>query len=242
VQSFWWQERELNSSTGPVFLTEFGPRLGLMGQLDLEASESIRFEMPLQWSSGLVDYDGHLQNGTPFKTHSFYTDWRLAVRGLYHLNEFIEFGPQLEYHSWSRTLDASNFFSKPGSHGYIEHWAYPAIGALVRLSPMDALSLDLGLNYPIFVNETVDLQNIAEVSLESHLSPEQTLSPYGVIAWEFRSIKLDLKVQHQLFRESRVGTLKSNDSYALGTFQPRSESWLVQCGLTFQILTNKKGN
>ena len=224
---FNWQEE----SNGEQLLEESGFRIGLDWSYKQDKGQRWFWGSEVKAYYGLVDYDGHLQDGTPAKSETEYFGARLEGKFGYH---YVDLG---EKHSldiigglgldfWLRRLDAG------GNHGYDEYWLPFYLKAGVEVCPNTEKGwiAALGFKLPLYTIEMADLDIITVT-----LHPKSYISAYAEAGYKFsRHLSVVAFFDSYRFARSDVATIFYGDQ-ALTFWQPESEGYSVgaKLGWTF---------
>src|SRR5215467_15100098 len=213
---FNWKEF---SPTGVEQLTESGSLLvfGLDPKVAFGPKKRFFVEAPTNLYLGKVDYDGALQNGTPYKSQTGYFGFELAPTAgyVFSLGSRFQLTPTagLAFEHWSRDLDDG------GRNGYVENYAVYLIHAGIRgnyrLNRDVSFQSKFGLKVPMAISESVGLgQRGQGQPLDVSLSPG--ISPAFLIEGGSTIHGFDVALYFETW------TLAKSAADARGFFQPDS--------------------
>jgi hypothetical protein len=165
---------------------------------------------------GSVDYDGALQDGTPFQTTTEYygalLEGRYGYRAGLGRTYYLDLMGSVGIDFWLRSVDPG------GAAGVNEYWLpfYCKAGLEVSPSAEKGWVAALGIKLPFYTLETVDVGGDVYT-----LNPKPRVSPYAEAGYQFtRSLSARAFFDSYWFGES--------DLDSSGTvFQPESKSYQV---------------
>jgi hypothetical protein len=158
-----WRERA--SDGGGQLLEESGLRAFIDLSAQGELNESVDSDASLRIYSGRIAYDGQYQDGTPAESNTNYLGLQLRLDTLHPLrrgNESVLLG--IEYEAWLRDI--------LGRGGYEERYQLAAIRAGWQTGDGRDWRLNLGINFPFWLDERVALEGVGYAS-------DVTLTPKG---------------------------------------------------------------
>ncbi len=229
VESFTWKEY---SDGGSQLLKESGPisTLGISTKTDFANSLTLKAKGEL--FIGSVDYDGQTQAGTPLKTDTDYSGFRIEadMGKIFMVAEKSSLEPfaGLGWKSWLRDLQSSNT-----AIGYEETWSivYARLG--VRgdhvFSKQLKLFAEAGLNLPIYNENVVDLGGV-DITIE----PGKEASLFAEAGLKWKNLKASIFYEGMRFSKSGLEFIEvGGDIY--GFYQPESKADIfgVHIGIAF---------
>jgi len=220
VQYFTWEE----FSGGERLLKESGPQYGAGGSIKLHLLEGAAGAMTLSDRLELfgseVDYEGQLQDGTPYNTTVGYVGfqdrldlgWAIPIHGA-----TVEPFSGLGYRWWLRDLQ--------GSGGYTEKWY--SLYALFGMRSLYTLSNDVrfmvmgAAKYPFENRNMVDYPGSGNVDLV----PGNVWSALAEASVTYRHLFAGVYYENFIFEQSPVvAKFSTIDNRTIFLRQPRSES------------------
>jgi len=211
IQYFNWEEF---ASDGSRILKESGPQYGVGGELKLDLLKGEAGAMTLKGKQelfgGVVDYDGQLQDGTPYKTDVVYIGtlseldlgWAIPYR-----QAVFEPFAGISYRWWQRELQ--------GNGGYKERWYSVAslfgVRSQYELTKESQFFLSGAAKYQFSNGNSVDFPGTGEVNL----SPGSDWSVIADAGIRYKNLYSAVYYENFVFPKSDV---------VQNLFQPRSES------------------
>lgn len=220
-QYFTWEEFE--HGTGTKLLKESGMQYGAGGNLKLGLLQgdagTMTLNMRAELFGGEVDYDGHLQNGTPHKTDVDYFGMRNEMElgwAIPLANVTVEPFGGLGYRWWNRELK--------GDGGYTESWStlYTMLGAECRykLASDSVFTVRGGGVYRFDNHNRVDYPGSGTVDIE----PGNDWSVKAEATFRYKSVFATLYYENFIFSESAMVPVYNTYHGSILLYQPRSES------------------
>ncbi len=223
--AYWFDWREYRD--GEQLLVESGPLL--MGRADIRVQAADFYSsLALGWGGGKVEYDGQLQNGTPYKSDAWEeimeTELRVGVQQSWG-NAYL--GWMQRY--WDRQIDGSASVSSVREE---YRWRLLLAGGELLLGQAGewntALALQLGM--PLNSWQKVHSRFFGDFNLEpGHGYYWHLALPLRKGAWEFSPF-----VQRQTMAESAALRLTGADGKLYNIVQP--ESSRLEAGLRLRYV------
>jgi hypothetical protein len=226
AEYFDWRE----SFQGQDVVKETGPLFGLGGDLGVRIVKSVWIELNGEIFLGNVDYDGTLQDGTPFKSTTSYVGgkesidvaWKIPAAKNVYIKPYAGIGGR----EWRRDLDKSLSESQVGPHGYTETWAtvygLVGVGAGVQLRPRWEVFGNFAVKIPVYNQQNVDLSENGGPS-DVELEPGKKASIVAEAGLNYRLLSASLFVETLKFSQSAKVAVDSE----LSMYQPDSSATIV---------------
>jgi hypothetical protein len=227
IKHFEW--REFNE-TGEKLLEESGPIFGIGGLFHgvprSKNGLNLIIDVHGELFFGEVDYDGHLQDGTPHKSKTAYSGTKIEGTCAFaiELGRYSYFKPSggLGFRYWLRELDVDH----DQRHGYDETWTtlygIIGLGMIYFKRSQKELYGKLEIRIPFFNHETVDLSNQggpSDIELEPGKEPSLYLEPFGM---KIKRFYFSLFYEQLRFSRSNYVYVFYQDTGLI--YQPKSEA------------------
>lgn len=227
VESFTWKEFNDN---GTQLLKESGPIYGLGGTAKSDVAKSVTLKFKGELFGGSIDYDGQTQAGTPVKTDTDYSGfkmegdvgWKFMVAEKSSLEPFAGLG----YRWWLRDLQSTS-----NAIGYEERWwsFYARLG--IRGDHTFSTQLkafaEAGVKLPMHTENEADLSviGLSTVTLE----PGNEASVFAEIGFKWTMLKASVFYEGMRFSKSGL------DNVYNAFYQPESKADIfgVNVGVAF---------